>query len=141
MTSPFDALDAQVSDVLEGAFGETVRIIPRASRRGAQYVAVGADPDRPPKDIIAIPTDAPKSVDTRGQRTGFRMGSATRLIVGRFEVWVSAATAATIGFDVLSRDLVRMNDREGQPTFNVVEAIPEASGDLRIILTAEDLPE
>lgn len=141
MTSPFDALDAQVSDALESAFGETVRLIPRISRRGAQYVAAAADPDRLLVDFIAVPTDAPKSVDTRGQRTGFRMGSASRLVVGRFELWVSAATVAKMAVEIQPGDVMQMSDWDGQPTFNVVNAIPEGCGDLRIILSAEDLPE
>lgn len=141
MRSPFDALDAQVSDALEGAFGETVRLIPRTSRRGAQYVAAGADPDRPPTDFIAVPTEASKVADTRGQRTGYRMGSATRMIVGRFEMWVSAATVAAMPVEIREGDIVRMTEWDDEPTFNVVNAIPEAFGDLRLTLSAEEMPE
>lgn len=141
MTSPFDALDAMVSGAIEGAFGETVRFIPRASRRGAQYVVASADPDRSPIDFVAVPTDAAKFVDSRGQRTGSRMVSVTRIVAGRFELWVSAATVEASGLDIVTGDLVRLIERDGAPTFNVVDAVPEGAGDLRVVLSAEDQPE
>lgn len=143
MASPFDLLDAAVSDVIVETMGETIHITPRTAR---QYVGPSADPARPAFDIVGVYTAAAIVDNLTGQRESNSLDTVTRMVSGRHEVFIAASSARSLAFDLVAGDLVTLVEETGAHPANIKFRIigpprREGAGDLRLILAPEDEPQ
>lgn len=138
MTSVFDALDAEASDVVVAAFGESAVLIPR---RNSQYVEAAADVERLAVSIRGVFSGAAAGSDLKGQARGGDFRGTTRIVAEQTTFWMDAAQVAALGFRPAKGDLLRLPERLGGPSYAIVAVHSTSMGDLNLLLVREDAPE
>jgi hypothetical protein len=138
MSSAFDSLDAEASDVVAEAFGESAVLIPR---RGNQYVEAAADIDRMAASVRGVFSGAAAGADLKGQARGGDFPGTTRIVAEQTAFWISAARIAALGFRPAKGDLLRLPERSGRPSYAISAVHPTSLGDLNLLLVREDVAE
>ncbi len=124
MVSPFDTLDRVASVAIEGAFGETVRLLPR---REGKYSAGGADPARSIRECTAILTEDRGVQRMDGDGVGSNWGGELQL--GAIRVSLAKGVPADMP---VKGDHVQALSRDGQPLFEIIRVAPDNAS--RIVL-------
>jgi hypothetical protein len=131
MASPFDALMANVDAACDAIFGEAVTIAPQAT---GNY-SVRSDPERPPAIVTAIVSISPQAGDVRGQMTSEGVNQGRTTNVAPSTIWISAAAAAALGYDLKAGDLIELSSRAGTPVYRMERPAVTDLGDLEAVVT------
>lgn len=132
MSSPFDALDAELSRAVMGTFGETIAAQLRPRTR-SEY-AEAADPDRAARNIRGVFTEGHADAQLRGASTGAEFTGATRLSVHMAEFFLPASELALVPYEIRQGDELAFPSRPGAPVFSVSDMQRGDTGDLNLIL-------
>ena len=103
--SALDLLDKLAGGAVERAFGEVVTIFPQVGARHAGYG--GADPVRPATTIKAAFASGTEATLLFGnRRQGHSAAGNTEVVTTNSVLSVTAATYATLGYEVVKDDFV-----------------------------------
>lgn len=132
MASPFDVHMAAVDAAVEAAFGDTlVTLIPK---RMGNYSA-GVDPLRPVRTFKAVVSISPNAGDLQGMNKSEGINPGRVTAVAPSTIWITAATAAGLGYEVKSGDEIELTARPGAPTYRVERPGFTDLGDLEMTVT------
>lgn len=138
MSSVFDTLDAEASEVVADAFGEGAILIPR---RNNQYVEAAADVERLAVAVRGVFSGAAAVSDLKGQARGGDFPGTTRIVAEQTAFWIAAAQVAALGFRPAKGDLLTLPERSGHPSYAIAAVHPTSMGDLNLLLVREDVAE
>ncbi|MGD9714748.1 MAG: hypothetical protein AB7V46_22210, partial [Thermomicrobiales bacterium] len=110
----FDELDALAQAAVNLVFGEPIRLVPR---RGSQYSARQADPDRPARNVVGVYSVSPRTDHLAGQRNGAELSGTTKLAGVLGEIWLSTDVVAGLGYPIRRGDAVQLLEKPGTPIF------------------------
>jgi len=112
----FQKAAAKHAAAVEATKGERLLLQPQV--QGAAFVAGGADPARPPVEVIGTVTRRPVVVQRIGE--GANSSDNVDLAGARWQVGFSASRA----FVIRAGDRVVRLDEPGTPTLRLAEALP-----------------
>lgn len=121
--SALDLLDKLAGGAVERAFGEVVTISPQIRARHAGFG--GADPDRPEKQIKAAFASGTEPAGLfENRRQGHSAVGNTDIVTASSLLTISAATYASLGYEVVKDDFVTVRGR----IFRVIVNRPDDLG-------------
>ena len=124
MSSPFDAIDADMQSAIDAAFGSVVTIRPMA---GGNY-SLAADPSRPVRVNVPATVAIAQGVKTTDFNNSNRDGApVTRR---QSEIWIDRLAYAALGYELRRDDQIIT----GQGSFAVASTQPGDNGDVRVVL-------
>ncbi len=123
MPSLFDEFDRQVQVDISEQTGEGIRLVGMV---GGEYTH-GADPDRPPVEVVATVSLSPRIADLRGQMRGTEISGAAQFASQASELWIDHAAAAALPWQPRRNDVLELTERGGQKC-TITAVFPEGGG-------------
>lgn len=136
MPTEFEDLEVDVSRAVNEIMGERAVVTPRT---GGDYTGPVADPARPEFETTGIVSVVPGSEGIAGQNPEGSLRSPTLLQQAESEFWISPEQAALIAVEIRRGDRLALADRPGAPTYAIAAVHRPLTGELRLILTVEDV--
>ena len=133
----FNQLDALLGGACLQVFGEAADICPMVK---ASYAMASADPSRPVKTVQGLFSQGPATSRLKGEGRGANFQGTTSFSSASAEFWLPADQVATLGYDLVSGDHVKLPSRPQSPDYTITQIQHSDQGDLNLILVMESQP-
>lgn len=136
MPTAFEDLEADVARAVNEIMGERAVVTPRT---GGDYTGPVADPARTEFETVGVASIVPVAKGIAGQQPEGALRSPTLLQQAESEFWIGPEKAAAITVELRRGDHLALADRPGAPTYAIIAVNRPQTGELRLILTVEDV--